>query len=671
MASRPRKQSPVHAAAPPQRGAALARIFEQAAGYIRRLRAPRGRAPPSQPGDAGRRAQPSAQLRQWQLVRQRIALDAERLEAEIDQLHASMVARSPTPAGPDRSAGRSSALNETLNRARLLRDQLQEKRLELVRLERHIAREQRLADEIAGARGSAAAFGTPRSAPRGDKRGATAWMARTDRDRRHLIVTALREASSRDSTEQVALRRIAQELLGQDPETRRSATVRLGSMATPSIGLLLVAGQDKDERVRQAALNGLVGCKQTVAIDLFRAALRSRSGPLRLAGLRGLAHSGTGLRSAELMAALEDEDPSLRRAAATILGVRRREGTVSREVLSALAFALQDGDETVRIAAAAACGALGHDGAVMSLIRAVADPAPPVQRAVWRALRSILGKPVETVGEGLAPQERAAALRSWWRHARVERRMVGRSARAEVPDVSSYPPEGPFSMPEPTGVDAPGMAPTSVRPTSFEPSGSERLNAEGAGLETEPTDDAAERDAEPMFDDTGMLDLGIEGAAVANSPSRSAEVGERAVQVAATAAAPVSPQVDDAARVPPISPETAAERRTSSQAEKAARDRGDALPAALARPEVPPGASPSNGSQETEAARAGNGGRPAPAGSAQLPLANPPVKGNQPLTAQAEEAVEGEDFESILTEEAQGSEKSPEDFESIFGDPTA
>jgi hypothetical protein len=156
-----------------------------------------------------------------------------------------------------------------------------------------------------------------------------------------------------------------------------------------------------------------------------------------LAALRGLASIDARLVASDnLVATLEDADPGVRRAAASLLGCHPETGTISTRVIGALVLALYDEDEGVRLSAADALGATSDDRAVLSLIRAAGDASPAVRDAAAQALRSILGDEVDTVAAGEPVERRVEALKAWWRSSRVRLRVGGGGESVDVGGVA-------------------------------------------------------------------------------------------------------------------------------------------------------------------------------------------------------------------------------------------
>jgi hypothetical protein len=278
-----------------------------------------------------------------------------------------------------------------------------------------------------------------------------------------------------------------------------------------------MATDDSRDRVRLAALNALCGSRSRLAVATFRRFLRNPGPALRLAALRGLAATDVRLPSpAEITLALEDDDASVRKAAATIAGSRAKLAHAPA-AFQALAFALRDPDETVRIAVVEALASLGDHRAVLPLIRASSDASPLMRSAAERSLREILGSEIDSVGAGLAPEQRSAALKEWWTAARVDIALGRRTKRAEPRSEVPEPVLAPIS--EVTPPPAPDIL---IPESSFPVPHTETL-------ESLPTDAAATSDEgestesfESLFGDV-EADVQQPSAQVAEEVEESAE----------------------------------------------------------------------------------------------------------------------------------------------------
>jgi hypothetical protein len=308
-----------------------------------------------------------------------------------------------------------------MDRVRQMRDQIQEKRGELSRIDRAIARERQLrgtsADEPRPAHPT-----TPTPPETASSSGSRAKASPAPIPGRAAL-NALRSVKFTDRAEYLLVQGLAEGLTSDDAEVRRRAVVKLGARPQPVVSLLLLAADDPEDTVRLAALGTLTGQRHPALAGLFRRFLRDKNAGLRLAALRGLASiDDPQLTHSDLAAALEDGDAGVRRVAASVLSWHREEAKMPLKTMHALGLALYDEDEAVRVSAAEALGTAGDDRTVLALIRSVGDPSDAVSKAAQRSLRTLVGGEIDSVAQGAPGGERVEALKAWWRGARVRLR---------------------------------------------------------------------------------------------------------------------------------------------------------------------------------------------------------------------------------------------------------
>jgi hypothetical protein len=402
----------------------VARAFSSALGFVRRLvprrddplrhrkqirgpaARPDERAPaPAKPFVAAPPPAPATPLVRELLKKQKTyRAEIEQLEGQIEPLYDS-IARGA--AGPP-SAFRGAELEEMVERSRHMRDDLQAKRLELARIERMLARERRLEPALAIERelpsgGEATRPRAPARAPRPP----------SPSPQEREVAAALERFSSPVRSHYLVFEKAAQALFDEDANIRRHAAIQLAEL--PSAGsqeLLLRALEDPVERVRVAALNALAN--HVTPPDVFQRFLHDKSPHLRLASLRGLAKLESRVGEPALIAALEDDDPAVRRSVATLLGWRE-----AKPAVRPLSRALRDEDPSVREAAAEALAQIRSDKGVLSLIRALDDETEAVRKVAERALRAIAGDEIDKISEGRSGEPRVSALKQWWKESRV------------------------------------------------------------------------------------------------------------------------------------------------------------------------------------------------------------------------------------------------------------
>jgi HEAT repeat protein len=330
-----------------------------------------------------------------------------RLEAELERCYAMIT-------NTARADGRAPDLQTLVAQARELRSRIADVRDDLDRVQRHLARDERLrapGPDLASV-STTPSVSKAASGPRSKRRRVHADVAA-----RRAIEEALRRVPSLGRSQRVSIEQVAEGLVDDDVQVRRQAAIRLGqSQSAAALELLLVAAEDPSDKVRLAALNSLVGREDRRVVKLFRRALHDDDGLARLAAIRGLGNVRDGATTEALIELLDDADAAVRRTAAAQLGWRSGDPAVY-----ALSLVLRDSEAAVRSAAAEALGALGDLRSVLPLARTLADPDPNVRAVGQTALRTVLGSEVDEIVGGKKPAQAVGALRSWWTQARVEK----------------------------------------------------------------------------------------------------------------------------------------------------------------------------------------------------------------------------------------------------------
>jgi HEAT repeat protein len=458
---------------------AAARAMGRAVGYFRRLykkepdgetkkeKRPLRKAPPKTRSSAKSRTAPSKVPAS--LDRQaRAELELNRLEEELDRIYAAIASGAST--SNDRPGAATSELSDLIDRARELKEQLNERRTDLARLERAAARERALkrtqppkAQAEPSRQPAPDATTRQRGGRKSDGRLKRRKVEQPPRDPAAEIRRQVSRLAIEDESVRLVVERMARNLTDADADVRRTAAVRLGELDLPAAsGLLIPLVADPTEKVSIAALNALVRLGSPSSTELFKKHLTNSNLHIRLAAIRGLAKVGGDGLDHHLIEALEDEEPIIRKNVATLLGWRE-----SQDAVRPLLSTLRDEDPNVRAAAATALGALRTDRAVLSLIRTLLDPSPEVRKAAHGALKTTLGREVavdlegdETLVDASRREQQVEALRRWWRAARVEKHLE-RDGVAELPEgLQVTPPAGPAlaQKPPPAAAEEPPSA---------------------------------------------------------------------------------------------------------------------------------------------------------------------------------------------------------------------
>ncbi len=136
---------------------------------------------------------------------------------------------------------------------------------------------------------------------------------------------------------------------------------------------------DPDRRISR--LESLGWSRDVAALPELLTALQDSDPPVRRVAVSALGQVGDPSVVPSLLAVLVDPDPGVRQAVATALA-----DLADPRAMSGLLRILHDPDPAVRCAAARALGRLGDPAALPGLLAAAQDPHPYVRQAVERAL---------------------------------------------------------------------------------------------------------------------------------------------------------------------------------------------------------------------------------------------------------------------------------------------
>jgi HEAT repeat protein len=487
----------------------FARSLGNAMGLLKRVVSGKADRRAARPAKAGAPTAPVRSVSEFERGRRHLKDEIARLERELDGVYARITsgafASGPGGGGP--------TIDRLMQQSRDLRERIQDARLDLARVERHLARERRLHPSPSGS--AAPAGRAPRTVAPTPERSTELGASGRRREFRHVLERGAFESRS----ERAVFESLVRGLTAENPDLRRDAVARLGERRTAvAVELLLLGSDDADKRVRIAALNGLIGSRGRNAIARFRRALRSKDARERLAGLRGLSQIDGQLETHELVDALDDSDPATRKTAASLLCWHAVDNA-----LRPLLLALRDEEGAVRAAAAESLGVLGDHRAVLALVRLLADEQEHVRAVAEQALRMVLDDDILEVGRGLDGEQRVEAIKQWWQTARVEKAMkrmglevepvppppkVDFGALEQRPSLAApAKPEKP--KPKPSKAKAKRGKETKAEPTAVEPDPLAAMlpDAEAAGVEAaaigEDADSEADNDDADLFMDIG------------------------------------------------------------------------------------------------------------------------------------------------------------------------
>jgi hypothetical protein len=389
--------------------AAAARAVGRAVGFLRRISF----------GSVTSRSRPRRALDEPERGKKRLASskrdealrsEISKLEAALDGVYDSLVTGASSEIRPS-----SADLDKLVQRARVLRNKLNEKRAQLDRAARAEARERRLRPAPQAASQPAADRSRKREREEPPRRSHAIPAVRAATIRREL-----EQLPSERSSDELIFERLARSLTDEEAEVRRAAVSQLADLDGAPVGrLLAMLVDDPSEKVRVAALNALGRRGDGEHAAMFKRLCGDPNHNLRLASLRGLAKTDDPEANHQLVEALEDDHAGIRKTCAMLLGWRE-----ATEAVRPLILALRDPDELVRAEAAVSLGNLHDERAVLPLARALVDPTLPVREAALGSLRLLTGEPLQLdvndpTASGYA--EEVDRLKAWWRQARVDR----------------------------------------------------------------------------------------------------------------------------------------------------------------------------------------------------------------------------------------------------------
>jgi HEAT repeat protein len=196
-------------------------------------------------------------------------------------------------------------------------------------------------------------------------------------------------ASAQSNEKESEVARLAARLKSSDEEERYDSVIHLGSIRTQaSANALKLALNDASEKVRQAALEGLNGMRDTQLIPVFTERLTNdKSIFVRKTAAYALGNLQSPLATPSLVAALKDKEQEVRSAAIVAIG-QYRDTSAIRPLINSLA----DKADFVRAYAAYALGINGKDAteAVPAIVRLfTSDDDLEVRRQAAHALGRI------------------------------------------------------------------------------------------------------------------------------------------------------------------------------------------------------------------------------------------------------------------------------------------
>ncbi len=231
------------------------------------------------------------------------------------------------------------------------------------------------------------------------------------------IAAAVRLGRPSDEAErEQALPALQRSLEDRDARVRAAAVGSLADLGGERVvPLLRERLSDTDGMVRELATLGLADLGWELAGDAILAALRSDHPEVRFQALAAAAKSGDARALSPVLRALDDDDPFVRASAVQAAGLLDEDAR-SPSVLAKLRLALEDPDYAVRCQAAIALAGAGDPRAADALLPALADKEhvfealevaprlsdPRVREQVAFSASAVLGSRLITAAAGRA-----------------------------------------------------------------------------------------------------------------------------------------------------------------------------------------------------------------------------------------------------------------------------
>lgn len=253
------------------------------------------------------------------------------------------------------------------------------------------------------------------------------------------IERALKKGVFQSASEQATFRKIAEDLLDEEPEIRLLAASELGkSGIAAAVPVLLEAAYLDDPELTVEIINALINLGDGRAMPLFTEFAAHPRHRVRMACLRGIYKLGDEETAGPLLiAALRDENPEVRRAGVTFLGWKDY-----ADAGAALIPCLRDEDDKVRKGAVAALANLNDPNAVLPLIKVLGDDVLEIREKALEAVCAIAGEPLEfdVAASGSALEKAIEETLEWWQRKRSgDAAPAPKAEAADAPETAEEP----------------------------------------------------------------------------------------------------------------------------------------------------------------------------------------------------------------------------------------
>ncbi|HIJ19441.1 MAG TPA: HEAT repeat domain-containing protein [Deltaproteobacteria bacterium] len=234
------------------------------------------------------------------------------------------------------------------------------------------------------------------------------------------IETGLRSEVFEFASEKAKFEKVAGDLLESEMEIKILAAAELGKMKNKAaVPVLAEAVKFEDPNLTLEIVNALIEIGDSSAVKLFKDRVQDPHYRVRVACLRGLyklAEENDGEALQDLIDALQDEHPDVRKSGATFLGWKG-----SKEAVPALVQGLKDEDERVIKAALSALATIRDKSAVLPLIRVLKNQDFETKKSALDAIGMITGEAVlfDLQASGEALDKATDELIDWWQKTRL------------------------------------------------------------------------------------------------------------------------------------------------------------------------------------------------------------------------------------------------------------
>ncbi|HUV49783.1 MAG TPA: HEAT repeat domain-containing protein [Anaerolineae bacterium] len=252
---------------------------------------------------------------------------------------------------------------------------------------------------------------------------------RVNKNVESAIARALRHGEFETLSEREIFNKIANDLLDAEIDIKILAAAELGKIASvASVPILMEAVKFDNPELTSEIINSLISIGDARAIPVFKGNADHQDHRIRTGCLRGLYKMAENEEAIPVMTkALRDENPEVRRTAATFIGWKDY-----TDVVPSLVQCLRDEDSRVRKATVTALANIKDISAVLPLIKVLKDKELDIREKAFEAIKVISGEDItfDINASGKELTEAINNLRNWWQQERFNRVDVSESGVA-------------------------------------------------------------------------------------------------------------------------------------------------------------------------------------------------------------------------------------------------